>query len=181
MEKIFYDNTTYDILMRVNVGYDPTGTVFGSIPYVIGTVSDLTEQLDPDGNKTGVYTFPFNDMNKLRVIAKNTIDYMVQQKQDAGYTHSSGVVYSSTERARAMLLGKINEITILGTTTNIIYPDINGAPITHTDTEIKDVGVGMAQYIESIFASGLTKKAQIDDTVNTTTLADLEAILSAGV
>lgn len=181
MEKIYYDSSTYDILMIVPMDYDDTGTYFSSIPNVIGVVNDLVPILDTDGNKTGHYTFPFNDMAKLRTIAKNTIDYMVQKKQDSGYTHTSGVVYSSTERARSMLLGKINEITILGSTSNIIYPDINGNPITHTDVEIKDVGVKMAQYIEGVFGSGLAKKAQIDDVVNTTTLADLEVILSSGV
>lgn len=186
MQKVFYD-ADYLVMGVYDLDFDQTQyPPFDTLPFVIATIPDLIEITiaDPEDptilERTGQYKFPFDDIVLLKKIAVQTVDYMVQMKQDNGYTHTNGKVYSSTERARGMLLGKIQEVTVLGLTSNILYPDINEAGVLHTDTEIKDVGVKMAQYIEGIFVSGATLKAQINDP-SVTTLIQLEQLLINGV
>ena len=73
-------------------------------------------------------------------------------------------------------MGKIQEISVTGATSNIVYPDINGSPILHTDVELRDIGVKMAEHIASIFTLGATTKATINALVNPT-VSDIETEL----
>lgn len=171
---------TYEILMIVDLNYDSIGSYFENIPYVVSDTNHLIKEINTDGEQTGRYLFPLTNINLLKNIAKDTVDYNVKIKQDSGYTHTTNVIYSSTERSRSMLMGKIQQIGIEGTTTNILYPDINGSPISHTKTEIEAIGTGMASYIENVFSIGAGLKMQIDDPA-ISDISGLESLLMNGI
>ena len=185
-KKVFYlPNYIIEGIYDIDFNPAPYPSV-ANLPFIVTSLDNLIEETVPNPEnpsipvKTGLYKFPITNINLLKVIAKHTVDYFIALKQDSGYLHSTGITYSSTERSRGMLMGKLQEINITGVTSEIGYPDINGNVIMHTDTEIKAVGTGMATFIESKLINGSALKNSIDNPV-VSSIQELESVLFSGI
>jgi len=178
--KVYYDHTTKDIVRHTS---DLADTLSPGVPFVLARPSQLVTTFTPlaDGSDSPllekILSFPLNDIVMLKTIAAQTIDFWRLQNQASGYTHTAtGVSYGTDERVRALVIGKIQEMQLLGSTSTI-FPDSTGTPVTHTLAEMTAVGLGIAAKIEADYVAAVALTGQVM-APTVTTLPDIEAILA---
>jgi len=116
-------------------------------------------EIDPFGEETTVptrdgYMFP-TDLDKLKQIAIQTIDYWRKYKQAAGYIDEDGVGWSTSQESKTNMMGKLQEMMLLGLT-ECIFPDVNGAPAQLTMEQLQNVGLAIAAQTEAIYMTSVT-------------------------